>query len=180
MSIKYVDGQIDLIRAQASSVQVAHGRSIAAINSDPTLSPEGKRVQLAENGERVKAQLQDLKAKEMQLVDDEILRLERMLDAKAGSTSSDIIAFRDAQDRAERISDSDEATRILSRADRTGDMALAHAVFRRAIDSGWKSTVQAFAQANPDLAEAANDLTTWKRFREPDMNRALAYSSAWS
>ena len=179
MSIAYVDGQIDQVRAEASQVQSAHGKDIERINADATLSTEGKRVRLEESKEQVANRLQALKAKEMQLVDDEISRLERLLDAKAGTTSSDIIAFRDAQDRAERISDWNEANRILERAERTGDKTLAHAVFRRALDSGWTSTTQAFAKANPDLAEAAKDLTTWKRFREPDMNRALAYSNAW-
>jgi len=179
MSVTYVDGLIDKVRAEASQTQTDHGGAIAAINADTSLSAEGKRLRLSEQNDAVKAHLQSLKAKEMQLVDDEILRLERLLDAKAGSSSSDIIAFRDAQDRAERISDADEGTRVLERAERTGDKTLAHAVFRKAIDSGWTATVQTFSQANPDLAEAAKDLSTWKRFRAPDMNRALAYSSAW-
>jgi len=179
MSVAYVDGLIDKVRAEASQTQIAHGKIIAEINADTTLSAEGKRLRVSESNDSIKAHLQALKAREMQLVDDEITRLERLLDAKAGTTSSDIIAFRDAQDRAERISDWNEADRILERAERTGDKTLAHAVFRRALDSGWTSTTQAFAKANPDLAEAAKDLSTWKRFREPDMSRALAYSSAW-
>jgi len=179
MSIAYVDGQIDNIRAEASQVQIAQGKAMQEINADSSLSSEGKQLHLSENRDRTKSRLETLKAKEMQLVDDEIVRLERLLDAKAGSTSSDIIAFRDAQDRAERISGADEATRILTRAERTGDKTLSHAVFRRSIDAGWTAATQAFSQANPELAEAAKDLSTWKRFREPDMNRALAYSSAW-
>ena len=179
MSIAYVDGQIDEVRAEASQIQVRQGKMVAAINADPAFSAEGKRAQLSELNESTKNQLQALKAKEMQLVEDEIDRLERLLDAKAGNTSSDIIAFRDAQDRAERVSDPEEASSILARAERTGDKTLAHAVFRKAVDSGWTTTIQAFTKANPELAEAANDLSTWKKFRKPDMNRALAYSTAW-
>ena len=179
MSITYVDGQIDQVRAEASQVQVEHGRIIAGINADPALSPEGKQLRLTEINDSIKTNLESLKAREMKLVENEITRLERLLDAKAGNTSSDIIAFRDAQDRAERIENADEANRIIERAERTGDKTLAHAVFRYALENNWSTTTKAYAKANPELAEAANDLSIWKRFQKPDMNRALAYSTAW-
>jgi len=176
MSVAYVDGLIDEVRAEATRLQTHLMRELEAINRDTSLSEAGKAQQRDQTRAATKSQMQALNAKELHLVDEEIARLERQLDAKSGNTSSDLIAFRDAQDRADRIADWTEANRILERALRSDDKSLAHAVFRVAIEKRWRSTIELFTTANPALAEAANDLGIWKKFREPDFGRALAYS----
>lgn len=175
MSLTYLDTQLDELRAEAKQLNDRFARTRAEIERDPNLSAEGKKIEIDQWRESTKASLNGLRDRELKLVDDKIGELERQLDAKVGHTSSDLIAFRDAQDRAEKLNNPEDAERVLARAIRTDDKSLAHAVFRRALDSRWGTVIKQFEQANPQLATVANDLNTLEQFRAPSIQRAMIY-----
>jgi len=176
MSIAQVDSQLDAIRAEAKQVQESHSRTIKEINGDRSLSDEGKQTETAQWKAATKERIDALRNKELAVVDAAIVDRERLIDSKMGNTASDIIAFRDAQDRADRIENADEAQRVLERALRTSDASLAGAVFRRSLSAGWKAPVETLTTARPELAEAVKDLRTFADFRDNKMARTLFYS----
>lgn len=175
MSIQSLDREIEAIRAQAENARGNYEARIAEIDRDVTLSDEGRRLAREQVNASIGPRLKELRAKEDALINAEINSLELQLDSKTGNTVNDIIAFRDAQDRAERIDDPNEAERILTRAMRQGDTSLAHAIFRRGLDSNWAMVVATFTAANPELETAARDLKQLYRFRDNTFARTIQY-----
>ncbi|MDN4595906.1 hypothetical protein [Leifsonia virtsii] len=176
MSLDALDAQIDGLRADAKQIQAAAGRRAAEINNDTTLSDEGKRQaheqRLAIAQERAKA----LRDKEIALVKDHIKSLETKLDAKVGYGTADLIAFRDAQERSERIEGAEQASRTMGLALRSNDRTLAHALFRRALEAGWTDAVRQFEQEYPESATAAREIEKLQHFlHEAGLARAVSY-----
>jgi hypothetical protein len=58
-----------------------------------------------------------------------------------------LIAIRDAQDRAEKITSEDDATAMLHRATQTNDATLASAIGLRAYNRGWTDVATSWANA---------------------------------
>lgn len=175
MSLASLERQIEDIRAQAEAARNSYQSRTGEIDRDPTLSEEGRRLAREQATSSIGPRLKELRAKEDALINAEINSLELQLDSKTGNTVNDIIAFRDAQDRAERIDDPNEAERILTRAMRQGDTSLAHAIFRRGLDSGWPTVVATFTNEHPELETAARDLKQLYRFRENTFARTIQY-----
>ncbi|MDQ1130244.1 hypothetical protein [Microbacterium sp. SORGH_AS_0888] len=92
----------------------------------------------------------------------------------------DIIAIRDAHDRAERITTSAEAERILERALRTNDTSLAYAVLHQAAERSWVELPERTATmltANMQLTDGALVETTADRIRRIAGENAIARPS---
>jgi hypothetical protein len=176
MSVAYVDSQLDAIRTEAKKVQESHSRTIAEISVDPKPSNQGKQAEMAQWKAALKVQNDTFRNKELAIVDAAIVDRERQIDSKMGSTASDIIAFRDAQDRADRIENADEAQRVIERALRTNDSSLAGAVFRRSLSARWKAPIDTLTAVRPELAEAVEDLNTFTSFRDNKMARTVFYA----
>jgi hypothetical protein len=175
MSIAHVDAQLDTIRAEAQSAQDRLTRSIQEISGDRSLSDEGKQEGIAQWKSASKETLDGLRNKELAIVNAAIADREKLIDSKMGNTATDLIAFRDAQDRAERIDSAADAQRVLERALRTDDSSLASAIFRRSLEAGWQSPIDTLAAVRPEIAEAVKDLATFSKFRDNTMARAMFY-----
>jgi hypothetical protein len=175
MSLTYADQQIDAIRAEAEQVQRTYSNQTKEVKANTTLSEEGKKLQLDAAYDSARTRARALLDKENSIVDAKITELETAIDSKSGNTSSDVIAFRDAQDRAERLDSSDDADKMLERAIRTGDRSLAHAIFRRALEANWSSTVQIFEKENPNLTDVVKDLRIMQNFKRRSMERTMQY-----
>ena len=177
MSIAYVDGKLEEVRAEAKSAQDRYNSTVESINGDRSLSDEGKQVEIAQWKAATKEKVDACRAKELAIVNTAIADREKQIDAKMGNTASDIIAFRDAQDRAERIENGEDAQRILERALRNDDSSLAGAVFRRALEAGWKAPIDTLTRVKPEIAEAVNDLASFTKFRDNSWARTVFYST---
>ncbi|MFZ4894196.1 hypothetical protein ACL9RL_07080 [Plantibacter sp. Mn2098] len=176
MSLDYLKAQISTVRQEAARAQTFHSEEAQRISRDPNFTDAYKDELTKTNTETAKTKLRDLREKEKALVADKAKEIEKALDAKAGHTGSDIIAFRDAQDRAEKISDADEAERIIARALRNNDDTLAYAVFRRALEARWAKAVNLFADEKPDATEAAKDLVNIREEQTNNFERAMHYA----
>lgn len=175
MSLDYLNTQVDGYRAEADRVQSHWGKTVKEIDSDASLSAEGKKNEKAQWAESTRTKLKELRGKEEAAIDMKIRDLERQLDSKVGSTASDIIAFRDAQDRAERLDDKEEALRVLSRAIRNDDTTLAHAVFRRGLDANWREVTAMFGNEYPDKKTTVGDLAYLKAAKGNSFARSMPY-----
>jgi hypothetical protein len=175
MTLDTLHTQIDSIRAEAASAQRTYGSQVQNVNSDTSLSAEGKAAQKQQISANAKAALSALRAKETAAIDMKVRDIEKVLDSKVGSTATDIIAFRDAQDRAERFENPEDATKALERALRTEDRVLAHAIFRRGIESNWRPVIAAFGNANPDKKDVVTELAYLRDAQNNTLGRAMHY-----
>lgn len=178
MTLDNLEAQIQSNRDSAEREQNSTAARIREIDNDPTLSDEGKRRESEQFRAYAKTKLKEYRAKEEGLINNKITELERQLDAITGNSSSDIIAFRDAQDRAENLEDADAAEKVIARALRTNDRTLAHAVFRRALAARWNNVTQIFERENPEAKVVASDLAKLLHARDEDsFERTLIYSA---
>lgn len=167
--------KIKALRDSAKQSGNEHGRAIREINEDAGLSDLGKSERIAEleasRGDSRRAWIEQ----EKQIISDKISSLEKRLDGFVGYSSDNIMAFRDAQDRAESITDPDKAATVMARALRTNDTTLAHALYRRAVENRWVEARKAFAADNPTVASLVSDVQKLHDLREAKFNRAVAY-----
>lgn len=181
MGLEALDNKIEAIRAEAAQTHQNLQLNIANINGDRTLSQEGKDAQLKSVREHVTFQLKELRAKEDKLVTDKVEELSRRLAGSVGTDPSAVIAFRDAQDRAEALEDAEKAASMMARALQTGDKSLAAALMRRALDANWTGVFQQYAAANPGSADDANDLHTLRAFQTSlgkSFERTMIYNAS--
>lgn len=176
MSTAHIAEQIKAVRARAESTSNVGYGEIQQIDKDPNLSDTYRKQLRGEKAAAVKERLAALRDEEKSIITRAITEAERTLDSKVGGSGADLIAFRDAQDRAERLQDQDSARQMLARALRNDDHTLAHAVFRRGVDTGWQDVINLFKQENPNSASAATDLQNLQEELSNGMSRAMHYA----
>lgn len=163
---------------QAAVIIDAHNRRADSIRHDQRLSDEGKRAHLAANYLHHKGQVDTVKAKEADRTTSRRNDLQRQLFG-AASDPSTVVAFRDAQDRAGKHSNVDEAQAALDRAHMTGDHLMAKAVALNAADRGWGGVLQSYALNHPEVQaplDELSQLTADSNSKTAAMGRAMSYS----
>lgn len=181
MGLEYVDNKIEAVRADAAQAQRNYQLTTDGIKNDRSLSAEGQATNLAAARELTAKQLKELRAKEDKLVTDKVEELSRRLAGSVGTDPSAVIAFRDAQDRAEALDDAHRAATMMERAIQTGDKSLAAALMRRALEANWNGVFQQYAAANPGSADDAKDLQTLRDFQTDlgkSLERAMIYNAS--
>lgn len=170
-----VAGKIKQLRDTAKQASRTHSAELREIQQDPHLNEQGRTERTAEVEAAHKSQRRTGINTENEIIDNKITELERRLDGFVGYGSSDIIAYRDAQDRAEAVTDADRAVKLMERALRSNDRTLAHALFRAAVDNHWTEAQRAFARENPTVAALVNDVQKLHALRN-QFGRGLAYA----
>lgn len=180
MSLAQLESQIDDLRAQAGRIQSRWASTTDRLDADPTLTDAGKRAKLDSEHTQVSAKLSDLRKQEKELVATKRQSLERSLFGLSTVTSSDpnqVVLYRDAQDRAARLTESDEATELFASAIRSDDKTLAAAVLARALDNGWSSITAEYVKQNPSAKEQLDDLAKLREYDSFGANLSYAILS---
>ncbi|MEV7875561.1 hypothetical protein [Microbacterium sp. NPDC089188] len=176
MGLNTLHETISSIRDAAGREHDGYSRATRDIDNDTSLSDAGKTDYKNAERTQAKERLRALRAKEEAAIDTEMRRLEARIEAAGrGVGANDIIAFRDAHDRADNLKDAEEAIPVLKRAFRNNDTSLAHAVFRRAIDAGWTTVINAFIAEKPELSDVVRDLHNLKEIKENSLGRTMTY-----
>jgi hypothetical protein len=179
MSLAQLESQIDDLRAQAERIQNRWARTNdGSAMADETLSDIGKRAKLDAERERVSAKLSDLRKQETQLIAAKKQSLEKSLFGLSTVTSSDpgqIIAYRDAQDRAARLTIAADAQEVFASAMRSDDQTLAAAIVARALNAGWSSIISAYIEQHPSAGENLADLAKLGQY--DSFGAALSYAT---
>ncbi|RWR16793.1 hypothetical protein D8Y23_12795 [Microbacterium enclense] len=165
MSLQAVDDKIEANRAAALRISGDARARMRATKEDPRLSDLAKREEIARITETTKAQLDDLAAREQQIVDDQIRVLQRQIYGTAGSSPEAVITFRDAQERADRITEQRPALAAMQRALLNQDEGMAQALLGRAFDQGWADVTGAYAAEYPARASYIADLQGLTNFK---------------
>nr|WP_314844339.1 hypothetical protein [uncultured Microbacterium sp.] len=179
MSTEALGKSMQALRNEAATIIGNYQRQRDAIRQDRLLSSEGKDQQITAIYAMTAARVKELYGKEDKLLADKIESLQRSLVTQLGSGSSDVIAMRDAEDRADRLEKSSEAARVLERAIRVNDRSLAHAIVRRASDAGWTDVVAQATTAYPSVGETLKDIADVNdEIHSPGQSlyRAMAYN----
>lgn len=176
MGLEYINSQIEDLRTEAGNIATQYAAEVRGIDNDANLSEAGRKSLRLETRESLKPRIEELREREKSLIDRAISERQSRIESRSGVTSTDIIAFRDAQDRADRIEKQTDALPILDRALRQGDTSLAHAIFRRGLESNWRQVTDRFTADNPDLIETVSELRQLVRIKEATFNRTLAYA----
>ncbi|VEG40452.1 Uncharacterised protein [Mycolicibacterium flavescens] len=180
MSLTQLESQIEDLRAQAASIQKRSARTRDSLDNDNTLSDIGRRAKLDSERDRMREQLRDLRKKETELIDAKKQAVEKRLFGLTSVTSSDpgqILLYRDSQDRAARLTQSDDAAEVFAAALRSGDKTLAAAILGRALNAGWNSIVAEYVKHHPDAAQDLNDLAKLRQYRSFEATIAYAWGA---
>jgi hypothetical protein len=165
MSLDSLDATLDAIRAEATQAYASYTHAKEQLSADRMTSDEGKRVRSAALHQEHKARMEGLCTREDNLVDSKFDELTKRLAGSSGSDATSIIAFRDAQDRADALDEPEAAGRLMDRALATDDRSLASAIMRRALHAGWDNVADKFLSRNSSVVETVKDLQTLSNFR---------------
>ena len=113
------------------------------------------------------ARLSDLRKQETELITAKTQSLEKALFGLSSVTSCDpnqIILYRDAQDRAARLTTADDAQEVFASAMRSEDKTLAAAVLARALAAGWNSIIAEYVRQHPRTGDDVNDLAKIQQY----------------
>lgn len=164
MTLDALNTEIANYRNQAIDAISRYREHRRQIEADTKLTSEGKHELLRDTHRAVKEGVAKLQQQEDAAVAAKQESLQRSLVARLGSNGADVVAMRDAEDRADKLNDSNEAMRAIERAVRMDDRSLAHAVIRRANEAGWTDVVDKAAQAYPSAGEAIKDLAALHQY----------------
>lgn len=173
-----LDAELTPIREEAEQTKARYLSNRSAIEGDPLLSEEGRKQQIDELRASTRTNMSALRAQEDRKVKESISFLERLAFGSPASTlqQSDIIGFRDAQDRAERLEDSKDAAARLAIAERSRDKNLADAIVRVAVARGWTEVLKAHGAEHPETAGYLQAISDIQRFQANTWARTVAYA----
>lgn len=180
MSLTQFESQIDDLRAQAASIQKRSARTNDSIAADRALSDVGRQAKRDAERDRVRDQLRDLRKKETELIEAKKQTLEKRLFGLTSITSTDpaqVLLYRDAQDRAARLTQSDDTAQVFQAALRSDDKILAAAVLGRALDAGWTSIIDEYVAQNPSAGEDLKDLAKLRQYQSFEATLAYAWGA---
>ncbi|MGV0603935.1 hypothetical protein [Mycolicibacterium sp. XJ1904] len=180
MSLAQLKSQIEDLRAQAASIHKRSARTKEDIAGDRTLSEVGRQAKLDAESERVRDQTRDLRKKETELIDAKKDTLQKRLFGLSSVTSSDpgqVLLYRDAQDRAARLTQKGEAEEAFAAALRSDDKILAAAIVARALEAGWRNIVNDYSAQNPTAGEDLKDLAKLGQYQSFEATLAYAYGA---
>jgi hypothetical protein len=139
-------------RARAADLMVAHAQRVEAVSNDSRFSPEGKAREIAASYLTTKRDVDALKADEAFQMEARKADLDKLLWGTNGGAPDQVIANRDADDRADKLDSPDAAESLYDRATQMGDTALARSVVRASHANGWQNVTAKHSQADPTFA----------------------------
>ena len=130
-----------------------------------TSQPLVVKSRLARAVVKTQDELAELRTAESQRVTGRRDQLIRELFGNMNTTDSRIISVRDAQDRASRVTNAEEASRLMNLAEQNGDTVLLRALARECasrsgdpLESGWRNLFTTWAQEQTDGADIVDEL----------------------
>lgn len=175
-----ITASVESIRNEATLEQGSFSRRRAQIQNDPALSPEGREQAITDHQDTSKLKLKELRDKEITTLTEHKNALERSLFGATYMTSADAISYRDALDRANALSNSEDALKRYQQAVLSNDETLKRAIAQRAVQDGWNNIIDThFTDAAQNKAETLRAYKLVSKLLNPSeagFNRALAYS----
>ncbi|AOD21316.1 hypothetical protein IM25_06510 [Rhodococcus sp. p52] len=158
------------LRVQAEKIQASFARALEEIRSDRMLSDEGKKSRIRDLYISSKSKMDKLKTQTEQDEANRITTLQRRLFGTVGTSAQDVIAQRDANDRAASLTSEEEALAMMQSAITFQDRMLQRAILRRAFEAGaelnpfngrpqhWLDVINAYVDEHPTTEDDLREL----------------------
>jgi hypothetical protein len=160
----------EAVANQAAAVQKELNTAIQTIRENGDLTPEGKTKQLASAYLRAEQKMNGVRDSWDESTTRTVATGTKDVFGAVNTEGADAISVRDAADRARQIQDADEASQLLSWAERNGDQVLARAIAQRAYDetkspfgAGWGEVLGTYTEPRPDVAHAIQEIDAARR-----------------
>lgn len=181
MALTHLNTTVDDLRSKANAARADLNAKIDAVRANTALSPSGKQQQIAKVYLSARATIRNLEKREAEAVSKTRTDLERRVFGQVATDAQSLMAYRDAQDRAARLTPSDKhhAQSLLRSAHLSGDNVLAAAIVGQAINHGWDELVTDHVSKNPTAGADLEDLSRIARFEsdaQAEMQRMFDYS----
>lgn len=141
-------------KIKVAEIQRVLNDNIEALRNSDVYTPQGRRVEMARATRAALQEANELKSRFVEMRTARKDELERHLFGVSGSaTATQVVNIRDAQDRVDRlgIQDADKAHALMRRAIQSGDDGLARAIAQRAINSeSWGEIVDTYTASVND------------------------------
>lgn len=176
MALTALNNELNNLRDTAAKLRSDYAREAEIINANSNLSMDGKRAELNQIQPEYKTKLAELDQRETAALEKTRLSLRRQITGTAAE--GEVIAFRDAHDRAHGLETAAEAKTAMARALDVGDSSLTKAILDRAISKGWDATVELYTAAHPNMETTITDLVAIQRWHDNipnDIERLGAY-----
>jgi hypothetical protein len=142
MAISNYDGK----KAAVASIQRHLDDQLDAIRRNGSYSDAGRKTEMAKAVVAARAHVDKMRSDFVAEREKRSQNLHRIVFGNpSGGTASELIADRDARDRAEQIPGPEDAKAMLHRANQNGDHSLAKAVAEAALRRGWLEVSQNYA-----------------------------------
>jgi hypothetical protein len=152
--------QLDEAKRKMSAIRDSLGREVDQIRNNPRYSDSGRAQELAKSLLAHRNQADSLRTNFS--VNNEDVRLKltaKLFGIPNHADPATILVYRDAEDRAAKLSDPDDAAAMLARATEKGDTLLARAIAGHAHSRKWQSVTESYADA-AGLADDLDELNT--------------------
>lgn len=149
-----IQSHVDDLRGRASNIRATYNAQREQITGSPRLTHDAKQRDLHELNEKTNAELTNLQQQEASYLAKAQEQAERRAFSLGNApTTTDIVALRDATDRAEAITDVNDAMKMYERAARNGDKSMVRALVTRAYETGMRDIIDHHLQSNPTEAK---------------------------
>ncbi len=174
---------IDEIRRRGGDVRAEYYRQVEAVRGDRDLSPEGKKTRITAAWRKAASEAKQLQQELRESRETRRQELQRRAFGPpyprlASESERQLVQmnFRHALDRAEQVTNAEQATQLLERAARTGDGALAKAVAAVSAERNYASTLEAYLATRPEDAETFRELSELCLARATQLTEAMLFS----
>lgn len=176
MALDSFEANVASLHQQAQSVHNAYSQQLTTIDADTSLSDLGKSEQKSRAYGEAKERLKALRQQEEAQIDASINSRRMLIEAPSRPSGAEMISYRDAQDRADRVENADEAKSLIERALRQNDLYLAHAIFDRSLRERWRDVSRVFTLAKPEYTETVRELQHLSDIKDARMERTMKYA----
>jgi hypothetical protein len=138
----------DQVRERIARVQQRLNADVNEIRENRSYTNQGRKREIAKATLQAKTQVAKIRAEHVADRTARRDKFERLAFGIVGEVDAGtLIAVRDAQDRADKITTEDDAAAMLHRATQTNDASLASAIGLRAYNRGWTDVATNWADA---------------------------------
>ena len=158
---------------KAATIQARFNSQVTSIRDDRGLTPEGKQRSLAQAYLRADEEMTKLRESWQGSTSTDSVTLARDIFGAASTAGADAISARDADDRATRLEQPNEALELLIRSEENGDGVLARAIAQHAyrnynqqgdiLGRHWATVLDKYLETRPDVAEKLEKLSAARR-----------------
>lgn len=170
MSLDNLSAIINTKRDNAETVRTLFKKQADSVRSDNTRTGMGKKSLIAGALRVAQQKLKQLQEEEAAAITNARFNLEREVFGTTVTDPSGILAYRDAQARADEltINDHDKAQTMLHNAALSADHTLASAILSRSLTLGWTDLIDNYKQRNEKQGTKLDDLLKLDRWNKED------------